>query len=133
MPGPERWRTLIAGGAYFALVFVAGFALGLARVLVLAPVLGETAAVVIELPVILTAAWLACGWLVRRLHVPRRWPSRVWMGGVAFTLLMAAEALLGTLGQGAGLAAHIEGYAQTPRLIGLGGQVLFALFPLIRR
>jgi len=133
MPGPERRRTLVAGVAYFALVFAAGFVLGVLRVLVLSPRLGEAVAVAIELPVMLVLAWLVCGWLVRHLRVPAEWRFRAGMGGLAFALLMAAEALLGTLGQGVSLAAHLEGYVDLPRLIGLGGQVLFALFPLVRR
>lgn len=44
-------RAAIAGLAYFAVVFAAGFALGVLRVLFAMPILGETVAVLFELPV----------------------------------------------------------------------------------
>jgi subtilisin len=50
-----------AGAAYFAVVFMAGFMLGVLRVVVLVPRFGETAAVLAELPVILLISWIVCG------------------------------------------------------------------------
>ena len=65
--------SVIKGGAaYFALVFAAGFALGVVRVLVLAPRLGALSAVALELPLILTVSWIACGWVLKRFSVPPR-------------------------------------------------------------
>ena len=52
-------RSLLAGAAYFAVVFATGFALGVVRVLVTAPRLGETGAVLLEVPIILAASWFA--------------------------------------------------------------------------
>ena len=61
-------RTLFTGTAYVAAVFAAGFVLGVLRTLVLVPLWGELAAVLVELPLILTIAWLVC------TRILRRWP-----------------------------------------------------------
>ncbi|TIX75996.1 MAG: hypothetical protein E5V21_21505, partial [Mesorhizobium sp.] len=58
-------RAIRLGAVYFASVFAVGFALGTIRMLVLVPQLDELGAVAVELPVILTAAWIICGWLLR--------------------------------------------------------------------
>jgi len=77
-------RTAIkAGLAYFAIVFTVAFLLGILRVFAVAPRLGETGAVLAEVPIILSASRLACGWLVRRLGASDR-GIRLAMGGTAF-------------------------------------------------
>ena len=65
--GLNRNPSLTAGLAYFAIVFVIGFVLGLIRVPFLVPLLGKLTAVLIELPIILTLAWLICRQLVSSL------------------------------------------------------------------
>lgn len=122
----------IAGLAYFAIVFAAGFALGVLRVLVLVPHLGETLAVIIEGPVILAVSWLVCRSLITRLLVPRRATARLVMGATAFGLLMVAEAGLSMIGFGRSVTEHLGHYQTTPGLLGLLGQIAFALFPVIQ-
>eukprot|EP01036_Dinobryon_divergens_P049588 gene49589-biopygen40436 len=90
-------RAILAGAIYFAVVFAAGFALGTLRVLVVAPLIGPVGAVVMELPVILAASWLACGWTVRRLKVAPATIDRLVMGATAFVILIAAEFAMSTL------------------------------------
>src|SRR5260370_35001024 len=63
--GPE------VGAVYAIIVFLIGFILGTIRVLLLAPRLGETIAVIVEAPVILAASWFVCRWCVDRLDVRR--------------------------------------------------------------
>ena len=123
-------RMLLSGTAYFGAVFAAGFVLGVLRTLVLVPLLGELAAVLVELPLILTIAWRVCTRLLRRWPLSPR--SALGMGGIAFLLLMAAEAGLSTLLAGRSLAEHLALYAQLPHLVGLAGQLAFALFPWIQ-
>lgn len=122
-----------AGLAYFGVVFAAGFGLGTLRVLVLAPKLGENAAVLLELPIILAVSWAACRWLIARFGVSKMLTDRLVMGGLAFTVLIAAETGVSVLGFGRTLSAHLEHYRQIPALIGLAGQVAFALFPILQR
>ena len=79
--------------------------LGGLRTRVLGPLLGALAAVLKELRLILTIAWLAC------TRILRRWPlsprSAMGMGAIAFLLLMGAETGLSTLLAGRSLAEHL--------------------------
>lgn len=119
--------VLLAGTAYVATVFAAGFVLGVLRTLVLVPLLGELGAVLVELPVILTISWLVC------TRILRRWPlspaAAAAMGAIAFVLLMLVEAGLSPLLAGRSLAEHLALYAQLPHQVGLAGQLAFAAFP----
>lgn len=120
----------IAGSIYFAAVFAAGFALGVLRTLVLEPWLGALPAVLVELPIILGVAWLACARVLRRIPLAAAGP--VLMGAVAFGLLMLAEAGISVLLAGRSLPQHLALYREAPHLLGLAGQVLFAAFPWIQ-
>lgn len=81
----------MAGIAYFALVFGAGFSLGTIRVLLLVPVLGARAAELIEMPIMLAIVFVAARWLTRRLAVPPDAGSRLLMGAVALALSLAFD------------------------------------------
>ena len=118
---------LKAAAGYFLAVFASGFGLGTVRVLLIAPRLGEIAAVSIELPLLLSISWLACGWSLRRFGVSGGWERRAVVGALAFALLMAAEFGLAVLAfgrtaSGFRLAATVRrrlgrqrGAARTPR------------------
>ena len=124
------WQAIRAGAAYFGIVFVLAFALGVVRTLVTAPWLGEWPALLIEAPILLFAAWRICGWVVARFAVPPAWSLRLLMGGVAFALLMAAELALSVLLFGRTPAQHFASYAQPLAQAGLAAQMLFALLPI---
>lgn len=117
--------------SYFLIVFVAGFALGTIRTLVIAPQTGELAAVAIELPLMIAISWWACGVVVHRLKPASEVPSRLAVGLIALCLLLVAEVVV-SLGLGLTFRQHLALYATTPVQIGLFGQLLFALFPLLR-
>jgi len=123
-------RVLLTAVVYVAAVFAAGFVLGVLRSLVLVPLLGELWAVLFELPVILTIAWLICTRILRRW--PLLPPVAAGMGAVAFSLLMLVEASLSNLMAGRSLTEHLALYAQLPHQLGLAGQLAFALFPWIQ-
>lgn len=118
---------LLTGIVYVASVFAAGFVLGVLRTLVLVPLLGQFGAVLVELPVILTIAWLVCTRILRRW--PQLPPAAAAMGGIAFLLLMLAEAGLSTVLAGRSLADHLALYAQLSHQVGLAGQLAFSVFP----
>lgn len=124
--------ALKAGISYFAVVFASGFVLGAFRVLVLAPSVGETGALAIELPVMLALSWIVCLWLVRAQEVPESTAARVVMGASAFVLLMAAEAALAVIVFGRSLMQHLAGFRVANAQIGLVAQAAFAAFPLIQ-
>ena len=122
--------VISAAALYFAIVFAAGFGLGTLRVFVIAPALGEGAAVALELPVMLALSWLACRQVLLRIPVAPSPAPRLAMGGLAFALLMAAELVLSVAAFGRTVADHIAAYQTAPALLGLAGQIAFALFPL---
>ena len=123
---------LKAALAYFATVFLAGFVFGAVRVLVVVPHVGDEFAVLIELPFMLTLSWFACASIAVRFSVPAMIAPRMVMGSVAFVLLMAAEANLSIFAVGRTLAQHLETLLTMASLLGLAGQVAFALFPVIQ-
>jgi hypothetical protein len=125
-------NALAAGVVYFAFAFGAGFALGVARVLVVQPSLGATAAVAIELPIILALSWLGCRRIVTKFAVGQTIAARSMMGATALTLLLAAELLLGLLGISQKPVANIDRYSLMPELMGLAAQLVFATFPSLQ-
>lgn len=124
---------LRAGTAYFVLVFLAGGTLGIGRTLLLAPSLGPIAATLIEMPLMLLLSWCFCGLVLKRLCVPPFLKARATMGGLAFLLLMTAEFGLSLYAVGGTVSGHFEAYREPARLIGLAGQILYGLFPVIQR
>jgi len=125
----RKWIKAAFG--YFAWVFAAGFLLGALRVLVVVPRLGELFAVLLELPVMLTVSWFACRAMVGRFAVPAVIGARLAMGGTAFALLMAAEAAF-AVALGRTIAQHVASLLTAASLLGLAGQIGFALLPLIQ-
>jgi hypothetical protein len=96
---------------------------------VLVPRLGELMAVMLELPVMLTAAWFTCGRVVRHFGVPANAGPRLAMGGVALALLMVVEFALSVTVFGRTPGAFFAGLATPAGLLGLAGQVVFGLWP----
>ncbi|MBB3932684.1 hypothetical protein GGR25_003742 [Kaistia hirudinis] len=125
-------RILVAGAAYFLIVFVAGIVLGMIRVGVLAPNLGATIAVLIELPVILVISWYVCAAILRRVPLDSGRNEDVLAGALAFVLLIGAEALFAVGLGGRTLPEFFAHLVATDGLIGLLGQILFAAFPAIQ-
>lgn len=124
-------NALTAGVVYFAAVFSAAFAIGVLRTLVIAPAIGELAAVLIEVPILLALSWIVCGWVLRRIPVPQA-IGRLMMGILAFGLLMVAELLLSILIGHRTVAEHFALFRTAPVQIGLVGQIGFAAIPLVQ-
>jgi hypothetical protein len=121
--------AIIAGLLYFGVVFSLAFVLGVARTLVVAPWLGTTAAVLIEMPIVVSASFVAARHLLRRR--PLSLPQRAAMGGLGFALTMASEAVLAGLirDQSTG---HWAAELFTPLgMAGLAGQLAFGAMPLL--
>ena len=124
-------KALFFGAIYFAIVFAVGFALGTLRVLAVAPATGAVIAVLLEAPIMIGVSWIVARSLLRN----RRFGAGecALMGGFAFGLLMAAECTLAIIlfdQSAAGWAAALV----TPLgLIGLSGQVVFGIIPLLIR
>ncbi len=119
-----------AGFVYFAIVYAAGFALGTLRVLAVAPALGDFAATLVELPIMLAVSWFACGLVLRRLFVPQA--ARLAMAATSLALLLLAELATGVFAFGLTPAGAAARMFATANWLGLAGQLLFAAFPLLR-
>ena len=123
-------RALIAGTAYFLALFALGFVLGTIRVMLVAPPFGELAATFAEVPVMLTAAFFACCWAIRRWHVPRtiaiRWAMVLWF----LALLLLFETLGGATLFARTMAEQWAALATPAGLLGLSAQIIAALLPL---
>jgi hypothetical protein len=128
--GAGMKAALKAGAAYFAVVYLIGFLLGTIRVLLLAPRLGDTAAVLFESPIILAASWVVSHWSADTFVVRAKAAPRLVMGGSAFVLLIVGELAVSILAFGRSWEETAATYRSLPGLVGLLGQVAFALFPL---
>lgn len=131
MKTSEMRRIGRAALVYFALVFAAAFAMGVLRLLVLAPQIGAFAAVALEVPVILAVAWVIAGPVLRRWPLDR--PQRLAMGALAFSLPLLTELALAKLVFGQTPRAFLAAMATPPGLPGLAGQLGFAAVPALRR
>lgn len=127
-------RNAFRGGVvYFAVVFAAGFVLGTVRVVVFAPAIGEPTATVVELPIMLGISWVASHRVVNRCRVGASSRDRLRMGVSAFVFLMIAEAVLSLVLFARSPVEHLRHYAEPMAALGLAGQTLFALFPVMQR
>lgn len=121
-------RIASAAIVYWAMVFALGFVLGTVRVLWVIPLVGLMPATLLELPIILAASWLAAGWLVRRFGIAGGGEALA-VGALAFAILMAAECALAGVLTGQTPAQWLADLRQPHALLGLAGQVVFALMP----
>jgi len=80
---------------------------------------------------ILAASWFVCRWWVDRLDVSRTVPARSLMGFVAFLMLMSVEVGLGAV-FGRSFVDQLATYGSLAGAIGLGAQLIFAMFPVIQ-
>ena len=83
-------RTIKAGITYFALVFGAGFVLGMIRVPFLVPRLGERVTELIEMPFMLVVILWSARVIVTRFSLPATVRARLESGFVALALLVAS-------------------------------------------
>jgi hypothetical protein len=113
---------------YFLIVFTFAFCMGVARVLLVAPRLGPMAAVLIEVPILIAVSWFVSRYLLRNSVLSLL--QLALMGLTAFILTMASEALLAEFLQGNSVAAWAASLATSIGLLGLAGQIIFALMPI---
>jgi hypothetical protein len=124
-------RTMKAGALYFAVVFGAGFVLGIPRVLWVAPRLGTRAAELIESPIMLAIIILAAGWVVRRFSLPPTVAARLGPGVLALGLLLAAEFTVVLKVRRLTLAQYIAGRDPVSGTVYILLLLAFAVMPLV--
>jgi hypothetical protein len=121
-----------AGIAYGLAVFAIGCVLGTVRVLLLAPRVGPTIAVSVEVPIILMASWFLSSVLMKRLGVSAEIGPRILVGAAAFAVLMSMEVGLSVGLFHRSIGEYLAGLRSPAGAIGLAAQVCFATFPLLR-
>lgn len=125
-------KGLVAGIAYFSIVFAIGFVLGTIRYVAAQYGWSESRMVFAEIPIMLAASWVLSGELVPRFSVPQQVGARVAMGGVAFALLMVAEVGVSILAFERTVLEHVRSYGSSRGMVGLLGQIAFALIPVMQ-
>jgi hypothetical protein len=93
-------RVLKPALVYVGLVFAAGFALGVVRTLAVVPRVGDRAAELLEIPLMLAAIVLAARWTTRRVARGLGPAARLAVGLIALALMLAAEMAVGVLVRG---------------------------------
>ncbi|MDR3510006.1 MAG: hypothetical protein P4L73_00090 [Caulobacteraceae bacterium] len=100
--------------------------------LVVAPLIGQLAGVLLETPVILGLSWVASAWCVGRFRIGEATAPRLVMGAAAFASMMAAEFGVSVAVFHQSLSEHLSRYGTIPGAIGLAAQFAFAWFPLFQ-
>jgi hypothetical protein len=123
-------QPIKAGLAYFALVFGAGFVLGVLRVSFLVPRLGERVAELSEMPLMFAVIVIAGRFVVRRFAVAPSTSARLGTGLLALGLMLAAELMLAVVLQDRSLADYVASRDPVSGGVYLAMLVLFALMPV---
>ncbi len=124
-------RTIKAGLAYFAVVFGAGFVLGVLRVSLLVPQFGARLAELAEMPVMFLVIVMAARGVTRRFAIPTPVAARLGMGVLALGLMIMAELLLAVVLQDRSLADYLASRDPVSGSVYLAMLVLFAAMPVL--
>ena len=122
-------KACTVGIIYFSAVFTVAFALGIARILVIARYIGASAAVILEVPIVVVLSWVVACYLLKRHSFSL--PQSAVMGGTAYMLTMASEVVLARLLRGQSATEWISNIATPIGLFGLAGQIAFAVIPVL--
>ncbi len=122
---------LKAGVLYFALVFAAGFVLGIIRILWAVPRFGERTAELMETPIMFVVIIIAARFVIRSLAVPYAPLIRLGMGCVALGLLLIAEFTLVRRLRGISFREYLKSRDPVSGTVYAVMLVLFAVMPLL--
>jgi hypothetical protein len=115
---------------YFALVFGAGFLLGLIRIPFVVPHLGERTSELLEAPLMLIVIMLAANWIVTKFQLPPGF-SRLGVGAIAFVLGILFEFTLVLKLRGLTLNEYFQTRDAISGAVYYLTLILFALMPLL--
>lgn len=116
---------------YFAIVLGSGFLLGIFRVPVLVPRLGERYAELLEMPVMLVVIVFAARYVVGRYKLPASVGVRLQVGLGALALSVAAELLMAAALQSQSVANYIASRDPVSGSVYLLLLLVFALMPAL--
>ena len=125
-------KTIKAGIIYFAIVLGTGFVLGVFRVPILVPRIGERWAELAEMPIMATVIYFAAGYILRRFP-EIRYPGRALMAGIlALILSVATELGLATVLQDQTLTEFISSRDKVSGSVYVALLLVFAVMPRLR-
>lgn len=125
----SRHGLMSAALHYFALVFAAGFVLGVLRVTLVVPRLGERLAELGEMPIMVLASALAARRVLARSDAAGTLARRLALGGLALALLVGAEYLVATGLRGLTPAEYLSGRDPVSGAAYALALLLFAFMP----
>jgi len=125
-------KIIRAALMYFAIVLGTGFVLGVFRVPILVPRIGERWAELLEMPIMAAVIFLAAGYVLR--HFPEICsPGRSLAAGfLALALTVAAELGLALVLQDQTLVEFISGRDKVSGTVYIGMLFVFAVMPRLR-
>ena len=124
--------TIRAALLYFGLVLGTGFVLGIIRVPLLVPRIGERWAELAEMPIMGTAIFLYAGYVLRRFPGIGRSGQSLAVGFLALALSVCAELGFAVAIQPEPLAAYIAGRDRVSGSVYLVLLLVFAVMPRLR-
>jgi hypothetical protein len=125
-------KTILAALVYFAMVLGAGFVLGMFRVPILVPRIGERLAELAEMPVMAAVIFFAAGYLLRRFPEICSPGRSLAAGVVALALSVAAELGLAALLQDQSVGEFIASRDKVSGSVYVGLLLVFAIMPRLR-
>ena len=125
-------KTIRAALLYFAIVLGTGFVLGMFRVPLIVPRIGERWAELAEMPVMAAVIFFSAGYILRR-YPEIRSPRRSLAAGVlALALSVAAELGLAVVLQSQTVAEFIKSRDKVSGSVYIGLLLVFAVMPRLR-
>jgi hypothetical protein len=124
--------TIRAAFLYFALVLGSGFVLGVLRVPLLVPRIGERWAELAEMPIMAAVVFLSAGFVLRRFPEVRLPGKTLVVGFLALALSVCAELGLAAALQSQPLTQYLGGRDKVSGSVYLLLLLVFALMPRLR-
>lgn len=125
-------KTIRAALVYFAIVLGAGFVLGVFRVPLLVPRIGERWAELAEMPIMAAVIFFAAGYVLSRFPQICSPGRSLTAGVVALALSVAAELGLAVLLQDQSLAEFVASRDKVSGSVYIGLLLVFAIMPRLR-
>jgi hypothetical protein len=129
---PPRRPVFLAALVYFGLVLGTGFVLGVFRVPLLVPRMGERWAELAEMPIMAVVIYLSAGYILRRFPGIATAGRSLAAGFLALALSVCAELGLALLLQEQSLAQYISSRDKVSGSVYIALLVVFAIMPRLR-
>lgn len=124
--------TFRAALVYFAIVLGSGFVLGMFRVPILVPLIGERRAELVEMPIMAAVIFFAAGYMLRHFPGIAQPGLSLAAGLLALAFLIAAELGLAVLLQDQTLAEYIGSRDKISGSVYIALLLVFGIMPRLR-